>query len=177
MVKLLHILRKGDLVHIATTPYCSNLKIRKHYHGAMLIHAHRSATLSNDRKTEDRPDLGATPPPGPIKEGYPTHAGATLLGTHARRLASSCLFFSLYTPYVSYDLPLHTGGVPIRGFYRASGVSLSLSISCKSLTCASVFVFVPYALVRMCHSTYTYSAMYHTCTHIHTHTHTSNACV
>lgn len=39
---------------------------------AMLIHVHRSTTLSNDRKTENRPDLGAAPPSGPIKEGYPS---------------------------------------------------------------------------------------------------------
>lgn len=105
--------------HRATTLLLESAKIRGHYRGAMLIHAHRSATLSNDRKTEDRPDLGATPPPGPIKEGYPIRTRT--------QTASSCLFSSPRTPYVSYDLPLHTGE---RYIYTGvlSGVSLSLSL-------------------------------------------------
>lgn len=57
-------------IHIAATLLLECPKIRGHYE-AMLIHVHRSTTLSNDRKTEKRPDLGAAPPSGPIKEGYP----------------------------------------------------------------------------------------------------------
>jgi len=130
-------------------------KIREH-RGAMLIHAHRSTTLSNDRKTENRLDLGATPPPGPIKEGYPCILLSARACTHACMHADIVFlsfFFSPRIPYVSYEPPLHTGGIPLyEGFYRAPGVSPPLPFptplptrlsSCPSLAPICIGTYMP----------------------------------
>lgn len=127
-------------------------KIRGHYRGAMLIHAHWSTTLSNDRKTEKtRHDLGAAPPAGPIKEGYPCTRWHAHCWAHVRTHAGTALlsfFFSPRIPYVSYDPLLHTGGVPLyEGFYRAPGVSPPRYLC----ACLHVRLWLPYALARMCH--------------------------
>lgn len=105
-----------------------------------------------------RLDLGVAPPPGPIKEGYLVHTlvrtqPSAHAHTHARRHSPLVFFFSPRMPYVSYDPPLHTGGIPLyEGFYRAPGVFPPLSLLtplptrlswCPSLAPICIGTYVP----------------------------------
>lgn len=133
----------------------TNIPRYVHNRNAMLIHAHRS-TLSNDRKTENQARPWHGPSTWPNKGGVSRAHACTHTIEYTRTHADIALlsfFFSPRMPYVSYDPPLHTGGIPLHeGFYRAPGVFPPLPLptplptrlsSCPSLAPICIGTYVP----------------------------------
>lgn len=139
----------------------------------MLIDPQPFLTIERQRT---RLDLGAAPPSGPIKEGYPCtrwHAYCWVhahVRTHADSALLSFFFLATYTVCVIRSVFAHRRCTSIRGFLSGTG-SLSpppslpplptrLS-SCPSLTSICIGTYVP-------SSTYYIDIYRYTYTHTHT---------